>query len=45
MKFSYGILQLGAGFLVTLIALNFANDAFQVPLINASILVHAPHYW
>jgi POT family proton-dependent oligopeptide transporter len=38
MKFSYGILQLGAGFLVTLVALNFANDAFQVPLITLVFL-------
>ena len=38
MKFSYGILQLGAGFLVTLIALNFANDAFQVPLLTLVFL-------
>ncbi len=38
MKFSYGILQLGAGFLVTLVALNFANDAFQVPLLTLVFL-------
>ena len=38
MKFSYGILQLGAGFLVTLVAINFANDAFQVPLITLVFL-------
>jgi POT family proton-dependent oligopeptide transporter len=38
MKFSYGILQLGAGFLVTLVAINFANDSFQVPLITLVFL-------
>src|SRR6056300_2012046 len=38
MKFSYGILQLGAGFLVTLVAVNFANDAFQVPLLTLVFL-------
>lgn len=38
MKFSYGILQLGAGFLVTLIGMQFVNDNFQVPLITLVFL-------
>ena len=38
MKFSYGILQLGAGFLVTLVGLQFVNDAFQVPLLTLVFL-------
>lgn len=38
MKFSYGILQLGAGFLVTLIGLAFVNDAHQVPLLTLVFL-------
>lgn len=36
-KFALGILQLGAGFLVTLIAVNFAED-FKVPLITLVLL-------
>ena len=38
MKFSYGILQLGAGFLVTLVGLMFVNDAHQVPLLTLVFL-------
>lgn len=38
MKFSYGILQLGAGFLVTLVGLQFVNDDFQVPLLTLVFL-------
>jgi POT family proton-dependent oligopeptide transporter len=38
MKFSYGILQLGAGFLVTLIGIQFVNDNFQVPLLTLVFL-------
>ena len=33
MKFALGVLQLGIGFLVTLIGLQFVNDAYQVPLL------------
>jgi len=36
-KFALGILQLGAGFLVTLVAVNFAED-FKVPLITLVLL-------
>jgi len=38
MKFSFGILQLGLGFLVTLVGLLFVNDAFQVPLLTLVFL-------
>ena len=38
MKFSLGILQLGLGFLVTLIALPMANEAAQVPLLTLVFL-------
>lgn len=38
MKFSYGILQLGAGFLVTLVGLQFVNESFQVPLLTLVFL-------
>ena len=38
MKFSYGILQLGAGFLVTMVGMQFANEAFQVPLLTLVFL-------
>jgi POT family proton-dependent oligopeptide transporter len=37
MKFAYGILQLGLGFLVTLVAVKFAED-FKVPLITLVLL-------
>lgn len=37
MKFAYGILQLGLGFLVTLIGLQFESD-FQVPLLTLVFL-------
>ena len=38
MKFALGIVQLGLGFLVTLIALPMANEAAQVPLLTLVIL-------
>lgn len=38
MKFAYGILQLGLGFLVTQIGLQFVNEAFQVPLLTLVFL-------
>lgn len=38
MKFAYGIFQLGLGFLVTWIGLQFADDAFQVPLLTLVFL-------
>ncbi|MCB0497298.1 MAG: peptide MFS transporter [Cyclobacteriaceae bacterium] len=37
MKFSFGILQLGLGFLVTLVAVNFADD-YKVPLLTLVFL-------
>ena len=44
MKFSLGILQLGAGFLVTLVGLMFVNDAYQVPLLTL-VFLYMLHYW
>lgn len=38
MKFSYGILQLGAGFLITLLGLQFVDDKSQVPLFTLVFL-------
>lgn len=38
MKFSYGILQLGLGFLVTIVGLQFVNEDFQVPLLTLVFL-------
>ncbi|KAA3653065.1 MAG: MFS transporter, partial [Bacteroidetes bacterium] len=38
MKFALGIFQLGIGFLVTLIGLQFANEAFQVPILTLVFL-------
>lgn len=38
MKFALGILQLGIGFLVTLVGLQFVNEAAQVPLITLVFL-------
>jgi len=38
MKFSYGILQLGLGFLVTIIGLQFVNESAQVPLLTLVFL-------
>lgn len=38
MKFSLGIFQLGLGFLVTLIGLQFVNDSAQVPLLTLLFL-------
>jgi POT family proton-dependent oligopeptide transporter len=38
MKFALGILQLGLGFLVTQIGLQFVNEAYQVPLLTLVFL-------
>lgn len=38
MKFSFGIAQLGLGFLVTILGAIFVNDAFQVPLFTLVLL-------
>ena len=38
MKFALGILQLGLGFLVTQVGLQFVNDSFQVPLLTLLFL-------
>jgi POT family proton-dependent oligopeptide transporter len=38
MKFALGILQLGAGFLLTKVALGFVNEAYQVPLLTLLFL-------
>lgn len=38
MKFALGIFQLGLGFLVTQIGLQFVNDAYQVPLLTLVFL-------
>ena len=38
MKFSFGILQLGLGFLVTLLGMQFVNESFQVPLLTLVFL-------
>ncbi|GAB5558080.1 MAG: oligopeptide:H+ symporter [Schleiferiaceae bacterium] len=38
MKFSLGILQLGLGFLITLVGMMFVNDAYQVPLLTLVFL-------
>jgi POT family proton-dependent oligopeptide transporter len=38
MKFAYGILQLGLGFLVTLIGLQFVDANYQVPLLTLVFL-------
>jgi len=38
MKFSFGILQLGLGFLVTQVGMQFVNDAYQVPLLTLVFL-------
>ena len=38
MKFALGILQLGAGFLVTLVGLQFASDEALVPLLTLVVL-------
>ena len=37
MKFAYGMLQLGLGFLVVLVAVNFAED-YKVPLVTLVLL-------
>lgn len=33
MKFAYGIAQLGLGFMITLVGVQFVNEEFQVPLV------------
>ncbi len=38
MKFAFGILQLGAGFLLTQVGFLFVNEAFQVPLLTLVFL-------
>lgn len=38
MKFALGIFQLGLGFLVTLLGLQFADESFQVPLLTLVFL-------
>jgi proton-dependent oligopeptide transporter, POT family len=38
MKFALGIFQLGLGFLVTQVGLQFVNEAFQVPLLTLLFL-------
>lgn len=38
LKFAFGILQLGLGFLVTQIGLQFVNEAYQVPLLTLVVL-------
>lgn len=38
MKFALGILQLGLGFLVTQVGLQFVNESFQVPLLTLLFL-------
>jgi POT family proton-dependent oligopeptide transporter len=38
MKFSFGIIQLGLGFLVTMVGLQFVNEDFQVPLLTLLFL-------
>lgn len=38
MKFAYGILQLGIGFLITLVGMQFVNESFQVPLLTLVFL-------
>ena len=38
MKFAYGIIQLGLGFLVTKVGMQFAGPEFQVPLLTLVFL-------
>ncbi len=38
MKFAYGIAQLGIGFLITIIGLQFVDASFQVPLLTLVFL-------
>jgi len=38
MKFALGILQLGLGFLITQVGLQFVNESFQVPLLTLVFL-------
>jgi len=42
MKFAFGILQLAFGFLITMVGLQFVNEAYQVPLLTivALYLLH-----
>jgi POT family proton-dependent oligopeptide transporter len=38
MKFAYGIAQLGIGFLITIVGLQFVDSSFQVPLLTLVFL-------
>ncbi len=38
LKFAFGILQLAAGFLVTIIGIQYMNESYQVPLLTLMIL-------
>ena len=38
LKFAFGIIQLGLGFLVAKLAFSFADDSFQVPLLTIVLL-------
>lgn len=38
LKFAFGIIQLACGFLLTLVGLQFVNDAYQVPLLTLVFL-------
>lgn len=38
LKFALGILQLGLGFLITIVGMQFANEEFQVPLLTLLFL-------
>ena len=38
LKFAFGIIQLAAGFLLTQVGMQFANEAFQVPLLTLFFL-------
>ena len=38
LKFAFGIIQLALGFLITKLALQFVNDAYQVPLLTLVFL-------
>tara|TARA_B110000240_G_scaffold196701_2_gene249576 strand:+ start:122 stop:1609 length:1488 start_codon:yes stop_codon:yes gene_type:complete len=38
LKFAFGIIQLAAGFLITQVGLQFANEAFQVPILTLVFL-------
>jgi POT family proton-dependent oligopeptide transporter len=38
LKFAFGIIQLAAGFLITQVGLQFANESFQVPILTLVFL-------